>query len=43
MNLMMSTRQVDGVTIVDMKGRIILGEQERCTARLGVRPVKGGA
>ena len=27
MNLMMSTRQVDGVTIVDMKGRIILGEE----------------
>ena len=27
MNLMMSTRQVDSVTIVDMKGRIILGEE----------------
>jgi anti-sigma B factor antagonist len=27
MNLMMSTRQVGGVTIVDMSGRIILGEE----------------
>ena len=27
MNLMMSTRQGDGVTVVDMKGRILLGEE----------------
>src|SRR5215469_2113843 len=42
MNLMMSTRQVDGVTIVDMKGRIILGEESAALRSLVFDLLKEG-
>ena len=40
MHMTTSTRQVGGVTIVDIGGRIVLGEEGGCTARAGLRPAK---
>ena len=42
MNLMMSTRQVGGVTIVDMSGRIILGEESAALRNLVFDLLKEG-
>ena len=35
MNMTTSTRQVGGVTIVDISGRIVLGEESGVSARRG--------